>query len=104
MDMEKRMSMLDIFPLELLFLIKDHIPEVDLRAHVCFSQVLGRASKEVYSDMYWEKACVRFGLTTVGGEDAASTSWRDFTYDIIKRDGFCDHPQCGVRRLEQNCT
>ncbi|THH30444.1 hypothetical protein EUX98_g3740 [Antrodiella citrinella] len=94
--------MLDRFPVELFYMIKDHIPEVDLRTHVCFAQVLGCASKTVYTDAYWERACVRFGLTISSDEDVANVSWRDFVYDIIRRDGFCAHPHCGVRRLEQN--
>lgn len=97
-------SMLDKFPVELLFLVKDHIPEIDLRTHVCFAQVLGCASKTVYTDAYWERACVKFGLTISSDEDIANVSWRDFVYDIIRRDGFCTHPHCGVRRLEQNCA
>ncbi|KAH8107848.1 hypothetical protein BXZ70DRAFT_903288 [Cristinia sonorae] len=97
-----RTSMLDILPVELLLLIKDHIPDVDLRTHVCFSQVCGSASKAVYSELEWEKACVKFGLSLVEGEDEETVSWRDLVYEVIRRDGFCDHPLCGVRRLEQN--
>ena len=96
-------SMLDSFPVELLFLIKDQIPEIELRTHVCFSQVLGRATKTVYNDAYWERACVRFGLGLAADEDAEKVCWRDVVYDLIRVDGFCTHPQCGVSRLEQNC-
>lgn len=100
---QKRVSMLDIFPIELLFFIKDHIPEVELCTHVSYSQVLGLASKTIYTEGYWERACVRFGLGLTIGEDPADICWREFVYDIIRQDGFCNHPHCGVRRLEQNC-
>ncbi|TCD65602.1 hypothetical protein EIP91_002449 [Steccherinum ochraceum] len=98
--MGHRSGLLDVFPVELLFMIKDHIPEIDLRTHVCFSQVLGPASRTVYTDAYWEIACVKFGLSLVADEE--EVPWREFAYEIIRRDGFCEHPQCGVRRLEQN--
>lgn len=99
----RRSSLLDALPVELLFLVKDHMPEIDLRTHVCFSQVCGPAAETLYSETYWERASVRFGLSLACHEDVAHVSWRNFIYDVIKQDGFCEHPHCGVRRLEQNC-
>lgn len=101
--MKRRTSMLDILPIELLMLVRDFIPEIQLRTHVCFAQVCGPAAKTLYTEDYWETMSVKFALGLFPEEDVSTICWKDFVYDIILKDGFCDHPNCGMQRLTQNC-
>ncbi|KAI0630900.1 hypothetical protein C8Q77DRAFT_1135891 [Trametes polyzona] len=103
------MPALPSLPPEIYLAIKDAIPQSDLRSHVCFYKT-SRSIAKLYDDVenaddFWAEACWRCGL----GRSARlpvppdpRPSWRDFAIDMIERDGFCDHPQCGESRLEEN--
>ncbi|GBE87399.1 hypothetical protein BKA93DRAFT_810234 [Sparassis latifolia] len=93
-------SYFDVLPNELLNVIKGNIHKKDLRMHVCFYKSSSRA---LYGrDDFRKKLCWLNGLGLMPGEIYYCVSWRLIAFECIEEDGFCDHPKCGGRRLEQN--
>ena len=91
-----------IFPTELLLLVKEFIPDSDLRTHVCFYNTC-RTTAAFYGDNsqqaeFWRRACVLSGI----GWLKADSSWKEIAFETIARDGFCAHPRCGGALLESN--
>lgn len=99
---------LEIFPLELLNEFRSHIPQTDLRTAVCFYCTcpqfaaafkvgLGRQEPK-----FWRMSCLMSGLGRLPNEESYKIDWKGIAITSIMKDGFCDHPQCGASRLEQN--
>ncbi|KAH9951878.1 hypothetical protein B0H21DRAFT_714656 [Amylocystis lapponica] len=93
-------------PNELLILVKENIPEWDLRTHVCYHHSCVRIAK-LYGDnkeqeIFWRRACWLAGLGCIRDEQSRLVSWTDVAFHCIARDGFCNHPQCGGALLERN--
>ncbi|KAI0785584.1 hypothetical protein C8Q75DRAFT_893793 [Abortiporus biennis] len=99
-------SSLDKLPNELLTMIKEEIPESDLRTHTCFynasSHFAALYGNEKNVERFFEKAYILSGLGISPDEDFTSISWVNLATRIIREDGFCDHPECGGNRLEKN--
>lgn len=107
-EAESRKSILEILPTELLAVIRSNIPQEDLRTNVCFYNTCPRFASLFGSEMaqntFWEGACLLSGLGCLPGELPRRVSWKSIALDVIERDGFCDHPECGGNRLESNGT
>ncbi|KAI0785567.1 hypothetical protein C8Q75DRAFT_319588 [Abortiporus biennis] len=103
-------QLFDKLPVELITLIKGSIPKSDLRTHVCFYQTcqmiadLYRSPGDDTEDSFWESACILSGLGCLPHEYPSEVSWKTVAFDLIKNDGFCDHPHCGGTRLEDNAS
>ncbi|KAI0785569.1 hypothetical protein C8Q75DRAFT_809168 [Abortiporus biennis] len=101
-----RRNILDSFPGELFLYIKEQIPDCDLRTHVCFYNAspyfAASYGNNENKERLFEKAYIMSGLGILPHEDPKSISWVDLATRIILEDGFCDHPECGGSRLEQN--
>ena len=99
-------SILDIFPTELLSIIKSHIPLEDLRTNVCFYRAChlfaALFGPETTQLSFWESSCLLSGLGCLPGETPHSISWKSIAFECIDMDGFCDHPECGGARLNAN--
>ena len=107
--MAPRTSILDLFPVELLTLIKEAIPQGDIQTHVCFYLSLPPVTSSLYGDeeqeeKFWESACVQAGLGLLPGEtlNPQDISWKRIAFECIEFDGFCDHVECGSARLDAN--
>lgn len=95
--------------MELLMLLKDTIPQWDLRSHVCFYKSFPPITSSLYGneeqeEKFWESSCVQCGLGLLYTETLApeAVRWKDIAFGCIERDGFCPHPECGGDRLEEN--
>lgn len=91
-------------PPELLLIIKEYIPQSDLRTHVCFYSTC-RTTASLYGDSgeqaaFWRRSCALAGI----GWLRSDSSWKEIAFETIARDGFCSHPQCGGALLEWNGT
>ncbi|KAI0075840.1 hypothetical protein K474DRAFT_1772951 [Panus rudis PR-1116 ss-1] len=89
-------------PVELCLMIKEHIPDEDLRTHVCFHHTC-RTFASLYGDEaqqneFWRRACLLSGLTFAPGD----SSYKDIAFECIEQDGFCSHSHCGGNLLEWN--
>ncbi|KAH8107635.1 hypothetical protein BXZ70DRAFT_911821 [Cristinia sonorae] len=93
-----------VFPNEILLLIKESIPDSDLRTHVCFYHV-SRTTAGFYGDEgeqaeFWRRACLLSGICFLGHD----TSYKDVAFEVIREDGFCTHPDCGGKLLDLNAS
>ncbi|KAI0358200.1 hypothetical protein OH77DRAFT_1251173 [Trametes cingulata] len=96
-----------LLPLELILVVKSFVPISDLRTHVCLYKAHPRIAalydSEEYPDDFWERACWHSGIGALGKDNLwAEHCWRDIALEVIERDGFCTHPQCGEALLEYN--
>ncbi|KAI0367597.1 hypothetical protein BV20DRAFT_551109 [Pilatotrama ljubarskyi] len=94
-------------PLELFLAIKSCIPVSDIRPHVCFYKAHPRIAalydSEEDADELWRRVCWHSGIGALEEDDLeAEHCWRDIALEVIDRDGFCTHPQCGQGLLEYN--
>ncbi|KAL4252634.1 hypothetical protein ABKN59_005290 [Abortiporus biennis] len=93
-------------PNELLMMIKEEIPESDLRTHTCFynacSHFAALYGNERNAERFFEKAYILSGLGLGPDEEPGHISWINLATRIIRQDGFCDHPECGGTRLDEN--
>lgn len=104
-----RASILELFPVELLAMIKDFIPQYDLRTQVCFYEAFPPITSSLYGDeeqeeRFWETACVQCGLGLLPEEtlNPQDVKWKKIAFECIDNDGFCDHEECGGARLDIN--
>lgn len=104
-----RSSILELFPAELLEMIRKAIPQGDLRAHVCFYLSFPPVTSSLYGDeeqeeRFWETACIQSGLGLLPGEtgNPHAIRWKDVALECITGDGFCAHQKCGGELLEAN--
>ncbi|KAI0070268.1 hypothetical protein K474DRAFT_877397 [Panus rudis PR-1116 ss-1] len=95
-------------PLEIFCMVKENIPEMDFRTNVCFyrahpwfARCYGNEEKQ---NAYFAKLCITHGIGVKHGEDPERNPdiWRTIAFECIEQDGWCEHPQCGVKRLKQN--
>lgn len=100
------MSILEVFPMELLAEIRSHIPQKDLRTNVCFhntcplfASLFGPAEDQ---RVFWEGACLLVGLGCLPGETPHEVDWKRVALEYIEKDGFCGHPECSSNRLQNN--
>ncbi|GBE87400.1 hypothetical protein BKA93DRAFT_753989 [Sparassis latifolia] len=97
---------LDVFPNELLLMIKARIAETDLRTHVCFynssTRIAGMYGNVWEQEEYWKKLCWLNGLGLLPGESCKSVSWKQIAFECVEDDGFCDLPDCGGNALVKN--
>ncbi|TCD65603.1 hypothetical protein EIP91_002450 [Steccherinum ochraceum] len=107
--MQPRTSILDLFPVELLTMIKEQIPQSDLRTHVFYYMSFPSITSSLYGNLeeeekFWETVCVQAGLGLLPGEtiDPQSVSWRKVAFECISYEGLCDHPACGQELLDAN--
>lgn len=95
-------------PTELLFTIKESIPDSDLRTHVCFHQSHPRMQSlygtEERQEEFFKRACWLAGIGLISDEEALTVSWKGIAIECILKDGFCKHPRCGAAILESNGT
>ncbi|KAI0358197.1 hypothetical protein OH77DRAFT_1435367 [Trametes cingulata] len=94
-------------PLELFLTIRSCIPLADIRTHVCLYNTHPRIAalydSESDSDDFWERVCWHSGVGALGKDDPeVEHCWRDIALEVIERDGFCKHPQCGEALLAYN--
>ncbi|KAI0640290.1 hypothetical protein C8Q77DRAFT_124679 [Trametes polyzona] len=94
-------------PPELFLLFKTAIPVSDLRTHVCFYSAHPRLAAlydgEACPDNLWREACWLSGIGTLDEDDLSDPHcWRTIAKEVVERDGFCTHPQCGEALLEYN--
>ncbi|KAH8107833.1 hypothetical protein BXZ70DRAFT_1003264 [Cristinia sonorae] len=103
-----RTSILDIFAVELVHMIKEAIPASDLRTHVCFYKAFPLVTPFIYGTQqrqaaFWESACLLSGLGLVEGEtDPGEVDWKRVGFECVEKDGFCEHPGCGGALLDFN--
>ncbi|CAL1708165.1 unnamed protein product [Somion occarium] len=105
MSMSRPRSIFEVFPVELLAMIKAEIPISDLRTHVCLYKAALRFA-DLYEDddeedEFWQASCILSGIGFIEDEDAWTT-WKSVAFECLDEDGFCKHPQCGGARLEAN--
>ncbi|CAL1708188.1 unnamed protein product [Somion occarium] len=101
-------SILNVFPTELLSLVKESIPQGDLRTHVCFYKACPSFTA-LYGDetrqaAFWEGACILAGLGCLPNEAPENVDWKHVAFECIEKDGFCDHPACGGALLDWNAA
>ncbi len=105
---ESPKSVFSVLPIELLAFIKSNIPQEDLRTNVCFYKTCHRFASqfgpEATQGTFWEGACLLSGLGCLPDESPRGVSWKSIAFETIEQDGFCEHPECGERRLESNGT
>jgi len=65
--------------------------------HVCRTTA-GFYGTDSEQAAFWRKSCLRAGIC-FSGRDA---SYKDVAFEVIKRDGFCGHADCGGAQLDQN--
>ena len=99
---------LDTLPPELLFVIRSHIPLDDLRTLACFAMADPRTSSHDADaeDEFWMRSCRLAGLSCIHDDlnEDGHPSWKKIAFETITQDGFCELPECGVRRLQANGT
>ncbi|CAL1705962.1 unnamed protein product [Somion occarium] len=93
-------------PNELLLIVKEYLPDDDLRTHVCFyhtcRDTAGFYGSDEEQEPFWESLCKLNGLYRTDEDMSLGLTWQQIAFDCIVRDGFCSHPQCGPALLEQN--
>ncbi|KAI0785585.1 hypothetical protein C8Q75DRAFT_735448 [Abortiporus biennis] len=93
-------------PNELLSMIKGNFPDYDLRTHIFFYNASPRFAAlygtEQDAESFFEKTYILCGLGLLPNEHPESTSFIQLATRIMLTDGCCDHPECGVARLERN--
>ncbi|THH30445.1 hypothetical protein EUX98_g3741 [Antrodiella citrinella] len=106
---KRRTSILDLFPVELLAMIKEAIPQGDIRTHVHFYMSFPPITPSLYGDeeeeeKFWDTACMQAGLGLLPGETLhpENVRWKKIAFDCIQYDGFCDHVECGRDLLDDN--
>ncbi|KAI0367596.1 hypothetical protein BV20DRAFT_551262 [Pilatotrama ljubarskyi] len=101
------MSLRRPLPLEIFLVIKSCIPVSDIRTHVCFYKthphIAALYDSEEDADEFWRRVCWHSGIGALGKDDLEDEHcWRNIALEVIERDGFCTHPQCGQTLLEYN--
>ncbi|KAI9062753.1 hypothetical protein FKP32DRAFT_1593422 [Trametes sanguinea] len=94
-------------PPEILLNVKALIPLSDVRTHVCFYKahpsIAALYDSDIKPDVLWRRICWFSGIGELPHDDYANPHcWRDIALEVIKKDGFCTHPQCGEALLLYN--
>ncbi|KAI0358201.1 hypothetical protein OH77DRAFT_1397649 [Trametes cingulata] len=94
-------------PVEIFLTFRECIPLSDIRTHVCFYKTHPRIAAlydaEEKSDEFWRHLCWHSGITALYGDDLKDPGcWRRIAMEVVEKDGFCKHPQCGEGLLEYN--
>ena len=97
----------DILPAELWLLVKFFIEPLDLITHTSLSRISTPITEILYGNQYkraafWEEVCLMNGLGILPGEYPGVVDWEVVAIHAAVHTEFCDHPECGARRLEQN--
>ncbi|KAH8102033.1 hypothetical protein BXZ70DRAFT_48238 [Cristinia sonorae] len=103
-----RLTLLDVFPVELWFVIKGFIAEPDLPTHACLYAVSTPFVEFLYGtpdeqQEYWRNMCFQNGLGLLPGEDAETVDWTEIAMECM-RDAFCGREGCGEKRLRKNAS
>ncbi|KAI0642039.1 hypothetical protein C8Q79DRAFT_269247 [Trametes meyenii] len=94
-------------PIELCLIIRAFISLSDVRTHVCFYKVhpsiAALYDSEEDPDHLWHLICWHSGIGALDTDDLNDQHcWRNIAIEVIERDGFCLHPQCGEGLLVYN--
>lgn len=95
-------------PLDVFLLIKEVIPQDDLRTHVYFylsdPQLAAMYDNQEDPDKLWRLACwfCGIGRLRTDGDSRCAGFWRDLAIQLVMREGHCMHPRCGEALLQYN--
>ncbi|KAH8107847.1 hypothetical protein BXZ70DRAFT_16356 [Cristinia sonorae] len=105
--MPVRNTILDLFPVELLAMIKEYIPQGQLMTHINFYLSFPPVTPSLYGndeqqELFWEKACAQAGLGYRQRElnNMQQVSWRRVVWEEIVNHLECDHVECGQGLLQ----
>ncbi|KAI0358199.1 hypothetical protein OH77DRAFT_1251175 [Trametes cingulata] len=94
-------------PAEIFLAFRSEIPLSDIRTHVCFYKTHPRIAAlydaEEKSEVFWRLVCWHSGITALCTDSPMFPPfWRKIAMEVVEKDGFCKHPQCGEGLLEYN--
>ena len=93
-------SLFHYLPNELLYLIRNFLPQDDLRSHIAF-QASCRQVRVIYADdeKFWKAACVAYGIGRPNASrqfpySIPKCTWREIAIVVVNHQECCDVPAC----------